>query len=95
VTGYATVTRSFQVNLAALSGSTTQVVNCPTGTSVLTSFIYRISLNDRYPFPPGVDVTGWPDLVDRTKWTFKIFNATSGAYVDPVEAGLVCASTAN
>ena len=89
------VTKAYSVNLAANTGTDTTAVNCPVGTSVLSGFIYRVPGGDRHPFPPGVDVTGWPDAVDRTKWTFKIRNATGNAYVDPVEAGVICATTAN
>jgi hypothetical protein len=87
------VTRSFNVNLAANVGTDTLVVNCPAGTSVISSFIYRAPGGIRHPFPPGVDVTGWPDPVDRTKWSFFLRNATGNAYLDPVEGGLVCATT--
>ena len=69
------------------------VVNCPSGTSVISSFIYRVPGGVRHPFPPGVDVTGWPNLADRSQWTFFIRNALGTGYVDPVEAGLVCATT--
>ena len=100
LSGYTTVTNRFNVNLQFLTGTQALVVNCPTGTSVLSSFIYRIpdpvnSPTLRHPFPPGVDVTGWPDPIDRTKWTFFLRNANGQNYVDAVEGGLICANTAN
>ena len=94
MSNYGTVTRSFNVNLAANTGTDTLIVNCPVGTAVISSFIYRVPGGVRHPFPPGVDFTGWPDPVDRTKWSFFLRNATGSAYLDPVEGGLICA-TAN
>ena len=98
LSGYATVTNRFNVNLQFLTGTQPLVVNCPSGTSVLSSFVYRIpdvTTGQRHPFPPGVDVTGWPDPTDRTKWTFFLRNANAQNYVDVVEGGLICATTAN
>ncbi len=92
MSNYGTVTNAFNVNLPALTGTVALVVNCPAGTSVISSFIYRVPGGIRYPFPPGVDVTGWPNPVDRAQWTFFLRNANGGAYLDPVEAGLVCAT---
>jgi hypothetical protein len=89
------VTTPFNVNLPALTGTVALTVNCPAGNSVLTSFIYRVPQGTRHPFPPGVDVTGWPNPADRAQWTFFLRNANGTAYVDPVEAGVICASTAN
>jgi hypothetical protein len=89
------VTNAFTVNLPALTGTVALTVNCPSGTSVLSSFIYRTPGGVRHPFPPGVDVTGWPNPADRTQWTFFLRNANGTAYVDSVEGGVVCATTAN
>jgi Collagen triple helix repeat (20 copies) len=91
VSNYQVVTTATTVNLPALTGTQAVVVNCPTGTSVLSSFMYRVPSGQRHPFPPGVDWTGWP--TGQGQWTFFLRNATGGGYTDPVEAGAVCATT--
>ena len=55
----------------------------------------QIVLLDVHVRPPGVDVTGWPNPADRTQWTFFLRNANGTSYVDPVEGGVDCATTAN
>jgi hypothetical protein len=91
------VTNAFNVSISFIPNTPTPwfdlVVNCPSGTSVLSNFIYRVPGGVRHPFPPNVDVTGWPNSADRAQWNFRIRNANNFAYSDPVEAGVVCATT--
>jgi hypothetical protein len=93
LSGYQVVTIPVTVNLAALAGTQTILVNCPNGASVLSAYIYRVPGGMRHPFPPGVDWAGWPTANTRSQWTFILRNANSSAYADPVEVGAVCANT--
>jgi hypothetical protein len=93
LSGYQTVTIRLTVNLAALAGTRTILVNCPSGAGVLSAFIYRVPGGVRHPFPPGVDWAGWPTTNTRSQWTFFLRNANSSGYADPIEAGVVCAIT--
>jgi hypothetical protein len=92
LSNYQVVTIATTVNLTANTGTQSVVVNCPSGTSVLSGFMYRVPSGMRHPFPPNVDWTGWPS--GRSQWTFFLRNANGVGYTDPVEAGAVCA-TAN
>jgi Collagen triple helix repeat (20 copies) len=92
VSNYQVVTIATAVDLPILAGTQAVVVNCPSGTSVLSGFMYRVPSGMRHPFPPGVDWTGWPSGL--AQWTFFLRNANSVRYTEPVEAGVVCA-TAN
>jgi hypothetical protein len=90
LSGYQVVTNpTVTVTLGGLNGTETLTVNCPTGASVLSGFLYRVPGGVRHPFPPGVDWTGWPS--GRGQWTFFLRNANMGSYTDPVAAGAVCA----
>jgi hypothetical protein len=89
LSGYRVVVVPVTVKLLVPPAMQTVVVDCPTGASVLSGFIYRVAGGVRYPFPSNVGWTGWPSA--RGQWTFVLYNANLNNYIETVEAGAVCA----